>query len=367
MAQSEMRPWRRFRCYDPGCPAPRDHGTDGERPAPSLADRSIFITGANGFIARAMAERFRVLGARVSGLARAAADPEHHVVAGDTTEPEAWAAALDGVDTVVHTAALLGAAYPLAESWHVNVLGTSRTLRASVDAGVRRFVHLSSVAAYGFDFPADVDETYPIHVNGDAYTDTKVNAEAVVLAAHAAREIDVTVIRPGDVWGPGSVWVRWPMAEMRKPFGFPLPNGGSGVFSPTYIDNFVDAMVLVLASEESVGQVFNITDGRDVSCADFFGRLAAMCNGTLRTMPMAIAAPLTDTVGAGCCAGSGQQTHLNARWLLNRHGGYSTEKIQEDARLPAAGLAGGRHGPGRDLGSGRGPRLTSIRSRWSWS
>ncbi|MEO8816186.1 MAG: NAD-dependent epimerase/dehydratase family protein, partial [Mycobacterium sp.] len=73
-------------------PAPRDHGAGAERPAPSLADRSIFITGANGFIARAMADRFRVLGARVSGVARAAADPEHHVVAGDTTKPEAWAA-----------------------------------------------------------------------------------------------------------------------------------------------------------------------------------------------------------------------------------------------------------------------------------
>ncbi|MEO8816295.1 MAG: NAD-dependent epimerase/dehydratase family protein, partial [Mycobacterium sp.] len=252
------------------------------------------------------------------------------VVAGDTTKPEAWAAALDGVDTVVHTAALLGAAYPLEESWHVNVLGTSRTLRASVDAGVRRFVHLSSVAAYGFDFPADVDETYPIRVNGDAYTDTKINAEAVVLAAHAAQEIDVTVIRPGDVWGPGSVWVRSPMGEMRTPFGFPLPNGGRGIFSPTYIDNFVDAMVLILTSEESVGQVFNVTDGHEVSCADFFGRLAAMCNGNVWTMPMAIVAPLTDVVG-GLLRRLGQKTDLNSgtMGLLNRRGGYSIEKIQK--------------------------------------
>jgi hypothetical protein len=65
---------------------------------------------------------------------------------------------------------------------------------------VRRFVHFSSVAAYGFDFPDGVDETYPVHVNRDVYTDTKVNSEAVVLAAHAAGVIEVTVIRPGDVW-----------------------------------------------------------------------------------------------------------------------------------------------------------------------
>ncbi|NED63793.1 NAD-dependent epimerase/dehydratase family protein, partial [Streptomyces sp. SID10244] len=73
--------------------------------------------------------------------------------------------------------------------------------------GVGRFIHFSSVAAFGFEYPDNVDETYPVAVNGDVYTDTKVNSEAVVLAAHAAKEIDVTVIRPGDVWGPGSVWV----------------------------------------------------------------------------------------------------------------------------------------------------------------
>lgn len=176
-------------------------GADGDRPAPSLAGRKIFITGANGFIGRAMAERFRTLGAQVSGV-DLVADAAHDVVAGDTTMPAQWSAALDGIDTVVHTAALLGAAFSLEQSWTVNVLGTSRVLRASIDAGVGRFVHLSSVAAYGFDFPDGVDETYPVHVNGDVYTDTKVNSEAVVLAAHAAKEIDVTVIRPGDVWGP---------------------------------------------------------------------------------------------------------------------------------------------------------------------
>ncbi|BBX59385.1 hypothetical protein MSHO_47300 [Mycobacterium shottsii] len=168
-----------------------------DRPAPSLSGRTIFITGANGFIGRAMSARFRALGAVVRGV-DLAADPAGDVVAGDITRPETWAAAptgLEGADTVIHTAALLGAAFPLKQAWHVNVLGTSRVLRAAIDAGVRRFVHFSSVAAYGFEFPDGVDETYPVHVNGDVYTDTKVNSEAVVLAAHGAGEIDVTVIR----------------------------------------------------------------------------------------------------------------------------------------------------------------------------
>lgn len=300
-----------------------------DRPAPSLEGRKIFVTGANGFIGRALAGRLRALGARVSGI-DLIPDPEHGVVAGDITEPDPWKGELDGVDTVIHTAALLGAAYPLEQSWKVNVLGTSRVLQASVDAGVRRFVHFSSVAAYGFVFPDDVDEFHPIQVNGDVYTDTKVNSEAVVLAAHGAGQIDVTVVRPGDVWGPGSVWVRSPIAEMRKPTGFPLPDGGNGIFSPVYIDNFVDGMVLVVASDDAAGQVFNITDGIGVRCADFFGRMAEMCHGTIHTLPMKVAAPLADVVGtllrrlghrSDLCAGT--------MWLLNRPATYSIEKIQK--------------------------------------
>ncbi|WP_273735940.1 NAD-dependent epimerase/dehydratase family protein [Mycolicibacterium septicum] len=298
------------------------------RPAPTLAGRSILITGANGFIGQALSARLRTLGAEVQGI-DLTADPEHGVMAGDTTEPASWSAALNGVDTVIHTAALLGAAFPLEQAWHVNVLGTSRVMRSAISAGVRRFIHFSSVAAYGFDFPDDVDETFPAQVNGDVYTDTKVNSEAVVLAAHAAGEIDVTVIRPGDVWGPGSVWVRSPIAEMRKLTGFPLPNGGNGIFSPVYIDNFVDGMVLVVASEEAVGQVLNITDGIGVRCGEFFGRMAAMCDGTIRTMPIGVAAPAADVLGA-ILRRLGQKSDLSAgtMWLLNRPGTYSIDKAQ---------------------------------------
>jgi nucleoside-diphosphate-sugar epimerase len=303
--------------------------SENDRPAPSLACRKIFITGANGFIGRAMSERFRALGADVSGV-DLVADPENNVVAGDTTKPESWSQALEGIDTVIHTAALLGAAYSLEQSWHVNVLGTSRVLRAAVEAGVQRFVHFSSVAAYGFDFPDGVDETYPIHVNRDVYTDTKVNSEAVVLAAHAAKEIEVTVIRPGDVWGPGSVWVRSPIAEMKKPTGFPLPNGGNGIFSPVYIDNFVDGLVLALTSDDAIGQVFIISDGVGVRCGEFFGRMAAMCNGTIRTLPMSIAAPAAEVLGS-LLRRLGQKTDLSSgtMGLLNRPGTYSIEKAQK--------------------------------------
>ncbi|MGK2318469.1 NAD-dependent epimerase/dehydratase family protein [Gordonia rhizosphera] len=298
------------------------------RPAPELSGRKVFITGANGFIGRALATRMRELGAEVSGV-DLVADADNSIIGGSTTDAAPWKGALAGIDTVIHTAALLGGAHALDRAWDVNVKGTNEVLRAAIEAGVTRFVHISSIAAYGWEFPDGVDETYPVRVNGDSYTDTKVNSEAVVLAAHAAGEIDVTVIRPGDVWGPGSVWVRSPIAEMLKPTGFPLPDGGNGIFTPVYIDNFVDGMVLAISSDKAAGQVFTITDGVGVRCADFFGHLAEMSGGTIRTLPMAVIAPLSDVVG-GLLRRLGQPSDLCAgtMGLLNRSGTYSIEKAR---------------------------------------
>ncbi len=303
----------------------------GQRPAPALGQR-VFITGANGFIGRAMAERFGELGATVSGV-DLVANPERGVVAGDVTAPETWADALDDVDVVVHTAALLGSAYSLERAWRINVYGTHQVLRAAIAAGVKRFVHFSSLLAYGFDFPDGVDETYPAHVDYDPYIDTKVNSEAVVLAAHAAGEIDVTAIRPGDVWGPGSVWVRVPLEEMAKPTGFPIPDGGRGIFTPVYIDNFVDGMVLVLANpEETRGQIFNISDGIGIRCSEYFGRLAEIGGGKVVKLPIRIAAPLAGAVG-GLIRKLGTHSDLapGTMHMLNRRGTISIEKAR--ARL----------------------------------
>jgi hypothetical protein len=94
-------------------------------------------------------------------------------------------------------------------------------------------VQLSSVAAFGFDFPENVDETHPLITNGNSYVDTKITSEHAVLAAHACGEIDCTIIRPGDVYGPASrAWVIVPL-EMMRAGQFLLPDRGRGVFSPS--------------------------------------------------------------------------------------------------------------------------------------
>lgn len=265
------------------------------RPAPTVP-RSVFITGANGFIGRAIAARLRALGSTVTGI-DLVANPDEGILAGSVTDPAEWAHALEGVEAVVHTAAVVSTVAPVEQAWQVNVLGTKKVIDAAVAAGVRRLVHLSSVAAYGWEYPDHVSEDYPCRVTGglSTYVDTKTNSEQVALA-NAGRGTEIVVVRPADVYGPGSVWVRQSLA-MIKAKQLVLPERGSGVFDLIYIDNFVDGMVLVLATPGIAGEAFNLSEESERTCQEYFGEIASWTGGSVRSVPIRVGAPLLGAVG----------------------------------------------------------------------
>jgi nucleoside-diphosphate-sugar epimerase len=290
--------------------------------------RTVVITGANGFIARHLSDRLSRAGVAVRGV-DLEADPGRGIRAGSTTAPEAWSDMLVGADAVVHTAALVSNVAPLDRIWTVNVLGTSRVVDAAARAGVPHVVHLSSIAAFGHDFPDGVTEDHPPRVTGASYGDTKVAGEAVVLAAHAASRIDVTVVRPGDVYGPGSrPWVLIPIELVRRRQAL-LPDRGRGIFSPVYVDNLVDGILLALSEPAARGEIFTMTDGVGVTCADYFGRLATLVDGRVTLLPTAVARPLALAVGAAARA-VGRESELSGASvaMLLRTGTYSIDKAR---------------------------------------
>lgn len=303
----------------------------------------VFITGARGFIGAALAQRFAARGDEVRGV-DVVADPARGIVAGDIAEAGAWQDHAAGCDLVLHTAAIVSmrGTDPRAV-WRVNALGTRNVLDAAARAGAARLVHLSSVTVFGFAFPDGVDESYPTAPNGVPYVDTKIAAEALVLRAHAAGELACTIVRPGDVYGPRSrPWTVLPVEEIRRR-RLVLPARGRGIFSPVFIDNLVDGIVLAATREAGAGGVFTLTDGAGVSTSEFFGHYARLLGRPLPVVPTAPAVRLA-AVAALAARAARAETEVNAaaaRYLA-RSGTYSTARARERlGYAPAIDLATG--------------------------
>jgi nucleoside-diphosphate-sugar epimerase len=135
----------------------------------------------------------------------------------------------------------------------VNVRGTRNVLDA---AGGRHAVVLASVAAWGYEFTRPLAEDSPPHPCGIPYIDTKGYAEVRALRRGA------TVIRPGDVYGPGSrPWVVRPLEMMRRG-RFYLPAPGDGLITPVYVDDLVDAIVRALREPRAAAHAYTVWNGR---------------------------------------------------------------------------------------------------------
>lgn len=236
---------------------------------------TIAVTGAGGFIGLSLVERFARAGAKVRGLElspKAASGIERagaEAVIGDITNAEDATRACAGADVVVNTAAIVGEGGDLSAYRRVNVEGA----RTVAKAGAKRIVHLSSVMVYGFDFPLDVGEDGPKRGEGNAYCQTKIESEDALMDLHRRGIVEVTIIRPGDVYGRGSVpWVTRPLDMIEKRL-FALPPGGK--LNLVHVENLVDGIVLAI-ERDAIGEAFNVSDGVATPCEDYFARLAKM-------------------------------------------------------------------------------------------
>ena len=289
----------------------------------------VFITGASGFIGRALHERYTADGHEVRGC-DLVPDPARDVVLGDVGEPGPWQEHAAGCELVIHTAATVSLRLERPdEVWRANVLGTVHALDAAARGGAERFVHFSSVTAFGFDFPDGVDERYPVHNTYVPYPDTKIASEQVVLQAHIEGRVNATIVRPGDVYGPRSrAWAVIP-TELIKARRFTLPGGGRGIHSPVYIDNLVDGVVLAAASPAAAGQIFTLSDGVGVPCREFFRPHADLVGRRLMTLPTPVAVAAAGIVQqvARLQPGDNDINPGSVRYLLRR-GTYSIEKAR---------------------------------------
>jgi len=286
--------------------------------------KRVMVTGAAGFMGRALSAHLAADGVEVVGIDRLG-DPAANIIAGDISEPGDWQRAAAGCDALIHTAALVAMPTDTSAFWAVNVRGTRLAVEAARDHGVKRLVHVSSVVTFGLDFPDGVDERYPVHPTGVAYVDTKIASEQVVLMAHAAGELQATIVRPGDIYGPASrPWVLLPLQEMRAN-RFALPAMGRGIHSPVYIDDVVEGIVRAASDPRAAGRVITLSGGKGVTTRDYFGRLAELAE-LRKPLPLPTAVALSAAVAIDRIARvRGRQNDLTpdaVHYLADRRGTY---------------------------------------------
>ncbi len=293
-----------------------------------MTPTKILVTGGTGFIGKEIIAAYKKRGVEAIGVARRP-DAALGVIAGDVSDPAPWAHHLDGCDIVYHTAALVSLVEKWEAAWTVNVKGTQRLLNEAAKRGVKRFVHVSSVAAMGFESDDGADETWPLMPNGNTYTDSKIAAEHASLAAHASGKIGVTIIRPSDVYGVDSAWIREPL-KLIKARQFMLPNEGQGHFSPIHVDDLVTGTILAGEHPDAAGEIFILANG-GCTTREFFtyhwrwlGR-----EGSPPALPARFLKAVAGA-GGGLARAIGAKSEMSAGAIaiLCRSGGFSTLKAE---------------------------------------
>ncbi|MBR58538.1 MAG: hypothetical protein CMH54_11015 [Myxococcales bacterium] len=236
----------------------------------------VLVTGAAGFIGSQLMERLRAAGVNARGVDLRPSSDE--MLQADICDLEQLAAVFESVRPrrVVHAAAIVDDRVDPDLVRRVNVDGTANVLDCCHRYAVDRLVHMSSIVVLGFDPGPMADETFPLCTDtGVAYFDTKAESEAMVLEAFRAGKVTPVVIRPGDVYGYGSVpWVNRVLKILRSRMPV-LVAGGRGRMAHCHVENLLDALVLALDTDGIAGEIFQIHDGGEGSTyREYITRLA---------------------------------------------------------------------------------------------
>ncbi len=232
-----------------------------------------FVTGARASSAGGSWMPWWSKGARfgcwcVTRRNRAALErPGVELVQGDLADPAVArgrrSAAPDGA---FHCAGLVGDWLRPDEAQRVNVEGTRAVLAACASAGVERVVHLSSLSVYGLGHHRGTDETAPQRYSGDAYTDSKIDAERMV-RVYAGRSggPEVVIVRPGFVYGPGDRRFLPRLIDALARRQFVYIGDGSKLLNLSYVDDVAHGLVLAATEPSAAGRAYNLTDGTETS------------------------------------------------------------------------------------------------------
>lgn len=307
---------------------------------------TIAVTGVTGFIGQAVAQRYLTAGWRVRGLdlRRPEADTGVEYVLGDVTDVDAVRELVAQADLVVHTAAIVAESGDWAEFDRVNARTPRTVALAARAAGARDFVHLSSVMVHGFDFPEGCAEDGPLDPADNPYCASKIRSEFLLRDLHDVDGMRVHIVRPGDVYGPGSVpWIVRPVQHMREGT-FLWVDAASSVINHVYVDNLVDA-IEVMVEKGPGGRTYIVTDGQRTLARDFFGWFADRVGMRWApSLPGWLAEPLVGGLASVLPERARRRLDLDRQSIryLRRRAAYSNAAIRDLGWEPRVDLGVGR-------------------------
>ncbi len=259
----------------------------------------VLVTGASGFIGRALCPALRQAGHEIAAQIRDQNNPDIpegvtvHAVS-DIGPDTDWTEALSGADAVVHLAARAhvlkeSAADPSAEFNRINAEGTGRLASAAAKAGIGRFVYLSTVKVMGESSTSPFRETDTPRPE-DAYGKSKLAGEQALAIAAADTGLEPVILRPPLVYGPGAkgnFLALLKLCQAAAPLPFSAVDNRRSIIS---LGNMVDAIIRCLtgngaAGDGTAGETYFVRDGDDVSTPELIRHVAAALGRPARLFP----------------------------------------------------------------------------------
>jgi nucleoside-diphosphate-sugar epimerase len=254
-------------------------------------DATILVTGASGFVGNALVRELIRCGRPVLAASRKQKMDRNTIPAPSLSALSDWRHSVEGADVVVHTAARVHimndrATDPMAAFQSANVDGTLALARQAVDAGVKRFVFISSIKVNGeLTMPGQKFTPHDAPRPLDPYGMSKANAETGLQEIALGTKMELVIIRPPLVYGPGVKanfhnMMRW----LRR--GVPLPFGGiRNQRSLVGLDNLVDFIKTCIDHPAAADQIFLAGDGQDMSTPELLRRVATAMGTKARLLP----------------------------------------------------------------------------------
>lgn len=256
---------------------------------------TILVTGANGFVGRALCSELSRRGTAVRAVVRDAARgaglPGELAVIGTPLHETDWSPIVAGVDAVIHLAARVHvmketAGDPLAAFRAVNVEGTAAVAQSAARQGVKRFVFVSSIKVNGEETPERAFRADDAPAPQDPYGASKWEAELLLKKIAEETGLEVVIVRPPLVYGPGVGGNFLRLLKLVER-GFPLPLGRvDNRRSMIYSRNLADALIACALHRAAAGETFLVSDGEDLSTAELIRRMAGALGTTARLLPV---------------------------------------------------------------------------------